>query len=184
MDLFRVFTWDGSSTGATENGPLFVSRTIQGKGRHDAPDKYGAWYCSRDAVSAVAESIQFLRGRVLRDRHFDVGGSVRALVGLSLDEAVGLLNLDDPLELAARRLRPSQVATGRRTVTQRLARSIFDEGAAGFLWWSTLEGEWTNATLFYERALPHVSIAARPKRLSIRLPQVKEAAERIGIEYY
>ena len=181
MDLFRVFTWDGSSTGATERGPLFVPRATQDSGRHDAPDRYGAWYCSRDAISAVAESIQFLSGRVLRDRHFDIGGSAKALVGFSLDDEVSLLDLDDSLELAARRLRPSQVATGQRAVTQRIARSIFDEGAAGFLWWSTLEGGWSNVTLFHERALPHISIAARPKRLSIRLPEVKEAVERIGV---
>ena len=169
--------------GGTAGGPLSVMRAGQGEGRHDAPNTYAAWYCSRDAASAVAESIRFLRGHFLRDRHFaSVGGTVRALVAFSLDDRLDLVDLDDSLELAARRLRPSQVATGRRTVTQQIARSIFDEGAAGFLWWSTLEGEWTNATLFHERALPHISIVARPKRLSIRLPEVKEAAERIGIQ--
>ena len=177
-----MFDWDGSSTGATEGGALFVSRAAQGKGRHDAPDTYGAWYCSRDPASAVAETIRFARRQVLEDLDFArPDGAVLALVELSLDDAVGLLDLDDPLELAARRIRPSQVAAGQRAVVQHIARSIFDEGAAGFLWWSTLEGGWTNATLFYERALPHVSIVARPKRLSIRLPEVKEAAERIGI---
>ena len=178
-----MFAWDGSSTGATLGGPLFVTRAIQGSGRHDGPDTYGAWYCSRHAASAVAESIQFARGHFLEDSDFvSTRGAVRALVGLWLDDALGLLDLDDPLELAARRIRPSQVATGRRTVTQRIARSIFDEGATGFLWWSALEGEWTNVTLFYERALPHVSIVAHPRRLSIQLPEVKEAAERIGIQ--
>ena len=163
-------------------GPLFVSRVTQGKGRHDAPNQYGAWYCSRDPASAVAETIRFFRRSVLEDRDFEnPDGAVRALVGLSLDDALDLVDLDDPLELAARRLRPSQVATGQRAVTQGIARSIFDEGAAGFLWWSTLEGGWTNVTLFHERALPHISIVARPKRLSIRLPEVKEAAERIGV---
>ena len=166
-----------------DGGPLFVSRVGQGKGRHDAPDRYGAWYCSRHRASAVAETIRFARGTVLEDLDFArPDGAVRALVELSLDdEALGLLDLDDPLELAARRLRPSQVATGQRTVTQQIARDIFDEGAAGFLWWSTLDGGWTNVTLFHERALPHVSIVARPRKLSIRLPEVQEAANRIGV---
>ena len=168
--------------GGTAGGPLSVIRAGQGKGRHDAANTYGAWYCSREAASAVAESIRFLQGRFLRDRHFvGIGGTVRALVSLSLDDGLDLVDLDDPLELAARRLRPSQVATGRRAVTQHIARSIFDEGAAGFLWWSTLEGGWTNVTLFHERALPHVSVVARPKPLSVRLPEVQEAAERIGV---
>ena len=74
-----------------------------------------------------------------------------------------------------------QVATGRRPVTQRIAASIFDEGVAGFLWGSTLEASWTNVTLFYERAPPHLSIVSPPQRLSVRLPEVREAADRIGV---
>lgn len=183
MDLFRVFDWHGSSIGSAQGGPLFVARHLQGSGRHDAPDKYGAWYCSRDAVAAVAESIKFLRGQSVRDRDFVRADDTRkTLVGLRLDHALSLVDLDDPLELAARQIRPSHVATSRRAVTQRIASSIFDEGAGGLLWWSTLEAEWTNVTLFYERALPHVSIVAHPRRLSIRLREVKEAAERIGIQ--
>jgi hypothetical protein len=67
---------------------------------------------------------------------------------------VPLVDSDDPLQLASRELRPSQVATLRREVTQRLAVSIFREGGAGMLWWSTLDAEWTHVTLFQERALP------------------------------
>jgi hypothetical protein len=52
----------------------------------------------------------------------------------------------------------------------------------GFMWWSTLEAEWTNVTLFHERALPHVSVASHPRRLSIRLAEVKDASERMGIQ--
>lgn len=182
MQLFRVFDWDGSSAGNAPGGPLFVARRLQGAGRHDAPDKYGAWYCSRDLVSAVAESIKFARGQVLEDSDFvSAGGTVRTLIELRLDEAVRLVDLDDPRELVTRRIRPSQVATGRRPVTQGIASAIFDEGATGFTWRSTLEAEWSNVTLFHERALRHVSIVAPPTRLSSRLPEVKAAADRLGI---
>jgi hypothetical protein len=73
-------------------------------------------------------------------------------VELRLDETVSLVNLDDPSQLASRQLRPSQVATLRRAVSQRMSASTFDEGAAGLLWWSTLDAEWTNATLFHSGA--------------------------------
>jgi hypothetical protein len=182
VDLFRVFDWDGTSRGREQGGPLFVARDRQGSGRHDAPARYGAWYCSRQAVSAVAEAIQFLRGHTLEEADFvRPGGARKALARLIVDETVRLVDLDDPRELAARTLRPSQVATGRRLLTQSMAVSIFDEGAAGLLWWSTLEAAWTNATLFYERVAAHVRIANSPVLLTKRLAEVREAAERLGI---
>jgi len=183
VELFRVFDWDGVSQGRNPGGPLFVARARQGAGRHDAPAKYGAWYCSRSAVSAVAECIQYLRGHALKDTDFlRVGGARKALVGLWLDDALSLVDLDDPSQLATRRVRPSQVATMRRAVTQGIAGSIFDEGAGGLLWWSTLEAEWTNVTLFYERALPHISMMAPPRRLAIRLGEVQQAAHMLGFQ--
>ena len=174
MDLFRVFDWDGASVGRAHGGPLFVARARQGPGRHDAPARYGAWYCSRLAVSAIAECIQSLRGHVLADADFQrVGGITKAIVGLRLDEGLEIVDLDDPSELAARRIRPSQVATLRRQVTQTIAASLFEEGAVGLAWWSTLEAEWTNVTLFHERALPHVLVSAPPRALSLKLPDRK-----------
>lgn len=159
-----------------------MARPRQGAGRHDSPARYGAWYCSRAPVSAVAESIKFLRGESLTDEDFRrVDGVAKALVGFSVADDLELTDLDDPSQLMLRNLRPSQVATLRRAATQRLAISIFDEGAAGLLWWSTLEAEWTNVTLFYERALPRVSHVSPPVTLSTRLPEVQEAADRLGI---
>jgi len=182
MELFRVFDWDGSSLSRREGGPLHVARARQGAGRHDAPAMYGAWYCSREPVSAVAESIQYLRGQALTDADFlRVGGTAKALVTLRADAALTLVDLDDPSELASRRLRPSRVATMRRQTTQRIAASIFEEGATGLLWWSTLEAEWANVTLFHERALPHVSIAAPPRKLSLAMAEVRQAAAFLGI---
>jgi len=78
-------------------------------------------------------------------------------------------------------MRPSHVATLRRAVTQAVAAAVFQEGAGGFEWWSTLDAEWTNVTLFYEKALPLATLAGSPKRLSVRLPEVREGAERLGI---
>jgi hypothetical protein len=182
MELFRVFDWDGFSLGRRDGGPLHVARARQGAGRHDSPAVYGAWYCSREAVSAVAESIQYLRGHVLSDDDFRrAAGRAKALVALRVDPALALVDLDDPPELATRRLRPSRVATMRRPVTQQVAASIFKEGAGGLMWWSVLEAEWANVTLFHERALPHVSIAVPPRGLSTAMPEVQQAAAFLGI---
>lgn len=177
-----MFDWDGRSLGRREGGPLFVARARQGAGRHDAPARYGAWYCSREAISAVAESVQYFRGQLLTDDDFlRVGGTAKAIVGLRLEVGLHVVDLDDPAELAARRWRPSRIATRRRNATQALAVSIFNEGAGGLLWWSILEADWINVTLFQERALPFVSVVLPPRKLSTALPEVREAAEQLGI---
>lgn len=166
-----------------QGGPLHVPRAEQGAGRHDGPDLYGAWYCSRSAVSAIAEAVQYLRGHVLTNEDFTrVGGLTKALVGLRIADGLPLIDLDDPSELVRLGRRPSQIATRRRAETQRLAATLFEEGAAGLLWWSTLDADWTNATLFHERALPHVSVVESPRPLSTAMPEVRQAAQHLGIE--
>jgi hypothetical protein len=182
VKLYRIFDWDGASLGRGDGGPLFVARTRQGGGRHDNPGQYGAWYCSRDSLSPVAEWLQVFRGRTVYDDDF-VGPDrrVKALVGFEIDEHISLVDLDDPAELSTRHLRPSQVATFHRATTQRIAAALFKEGVTGLSWWSTLEAEWTNVTLFYERALPHVRVATLPQRLSTRDTHVREAAARLDV---
>lgn len=182
MDLYRVFSWDGESTGRRAGGPLFVARERQGPGRHDAPARYGAWYCAREAVSAVAEAIQFFRGSALTSADLRRAGGLRkALVKLQLDDDAVLVDLDEPRELVARKLRPSAVATRRRAMTQPLAVVIFEEGAAGFSWWSTLDADWTNVTLFHQRAVKQVRVAEPPQPLTTTMPEVLAAADHLGV---
>lgn len=160
-----------------------MARDHQGAGRHDAPSHYGAWYCARDAVSAIAEAMQYLRGNAVHDADFQrADGLTKAIVRLRFDGSLRLVNLDDASELVRRRLRPSQVATTRRATTQPIAVAVFGEGAGGLEWWSSLDAEWINVTLFHERVLPHTTLDAPPRSLSVRLPEVQEAADRLGIE--
>lgn len=182
MVLFRVIHWDGHSLGRTGAGPLFVPRRHQGAGRHDAPELYGAWYCTTDPVSAIAERIQPLRGQTVTDDDFKRMGHLSlALVTFRLHASVELVDLDDPSELVKRQLRPSVVATRRRAVTQQMARDIFSEGAIGFTWWSTLMAEWTNVTLFYERVIRQVVVAEPPRPLSVKMSEVRQAADDLGV---
>ncbi|HXG88725.1 MAG TPA: RES family NAD+ phosphorylase [Vicinamibacterales bacterium] len=183
MELFRVFHWDGTSQGGEGGGPLFVPRIHQGAGRHDAPDRYAAWYATRQAVGAIAERIQHLRGQALTNADCRRMGRVSlAIVGLRLDTSLAVVDLDHPRQLIKRHLRPSRVATRRRRETQAIARRIFDEGAAGMSWWSTLDADWTNVTLFYERVVKHVAISTPPRKLTIEMPEVAEAADHLGVQ--
>jgi hypothetical protein len=182
VQLYRVFDWDGVTPGRASGGPLWVARDRQGAGRHDAPSLFGAWYCSRHAVSAVAEALQAWRGHTLEDDDFvRAGGQRKALVSLDVDDALRLIDLDDPSELVRRHVRPSRAASMQRRVTQAMAAAIYREGAAGLAWWSTLNADWAHVTLFFERAIRRVRVAHTPERLSVSLPVVREAADYLGV---
>jgi len=177
-----VFSWNRQALNAAAGGPLHVPRRRQGAGRHDGPDRYGALYCSRDPASAVAEAIQFLRGHELagEDLHRP-DGSVRALTAFDFTGKTAVVDLDDPHVLARRNLRPSRIATLDRRTTQQLAHTLFEEGADGLSWWSTLDAAWTNVTLFHERVLSRLVIASAPEPLTLATPALVEAAQRLGI---
>ena len=93
-----------------------------------------------------------------------------ALAELDLDEHADLLDLDDPVVLRRERLRPSQVATRQRAVTQPQARELHDSIRTRR---SALvvdyEALWANVTLFDRAALMlRTRVFARSRRRSCR----------------
>jgi hypothetical protein len=175
--LHRAFTlWpDGGD-------PLHVNRGYQGGGRHDNPDLYAALYASRSPESAVAETLRRFRGRLIGGsplRRAD-GGQL-ALATIDDTELGDVVDLDEPRELDARSLRPSFVATGERELTQPIALRIYQEGADGLAWWSTVEASWINVTLFVDRAVPKLTLADEPRRLTADDPVVRAAAQAVGV---
>jgi hypothetical protein len=181
--LYRVFPLLPGAGPSEDGGPLFVPRSLQGSSRHDNPGSYGALYVSRWAESAVAERIQPFRGRELTAAHLRrADGRPYALASIDDGGIDGVVDLDDPKELAKRALRPSNVATRDRTLTQPVALTIFEEGSYGFAWWSTLEATWINVTLFAERAVPELRVGAAPELLSLDHPVVTAAARLVGVK--
>jgi RES domain-containing protein len=177
MTLYRVFPWAPRRFVR----PLDVPRERQGANRHDNPDLYTALYLSRDPASAIAEAIQAFRGRTLTDVDFERSEGRRlALAALDDSDVPPLVDLDDPAVLLAHGWRPSQVATRRRATTQAIGRRLYEGGAAGCSWWSALEAEWTNVTLFGRRGGP-MRLAAPTEPLSLVHPGVVAAADRLGV---
>jgi hypothetical protein len=154
--LYRCFGWLPKADPQEPGGALYLPRDHQGAGRHDNPDLYGALYLSESPVGAVAEQLARFRG-------------IRALV-----------DLDDPRILQRRRLRPSDVATGNRGVTQRQAAALYasPEAPAGIRWWSSLEASWLNVTLF-DRALESLELADI-RALTLQDESVDAATEFLG----
>ncbi len=188
MILWRLLPWRAGASPTQPGGALWFPRELQGAGRHDNPDRYGCLYTSEAPLSAVAETLAPFRGTgTLSPAMFLRAGLPLALASLELDGdggqlEDGLLDLDDPNVLVRTRLRPSQVATNVRAVTQDYARRIFDEtpAAMGLRWWSTLEASLANVTL-YDRVLPRLS-CSRVELLSLEHPATREAAEMLGLE--
>ena len=131
-------------------------------------------------MGAIAELLARFRGvRELEARHLRRFGRPLALATVSCD-AAPLVDLDDPRELQRRKLRPSEVATRTRSVTQRQAAAIFALPAqpAGVRWWSTLESSWINVTLF-DRVLASVEIAG-VRALRLTDVEVRAASDFLG----
>ena len=149
MILWRVLPWDPSARPADPGGALWFPRPFQGAGRHDDPARYGCLYVTDSAVAAIAEALAPFRGTgSLRPELLERMGRPLALAELELADDGRLVDLDDPRTLVREKLRPSTVATRRRAVTQAYAARLFEAGATGLRWWSTLEASRINVTLF------------------------------------
>jgi len=148
--LFRCLAWDKAARPAARGGPLWFPQLLQGSGRHDNPTLYGCLYASSEPVSAVAEQLDRLVGTSLEAPDLVRRGLPLTLATITLDDAAALVDLDDPAVLVGEGLRPSQVATNDRSVTQAGAANVFTRHAeaAGLRWWSTIEALWPNVTLF------------------------------------
>lgn len=98
-------------------------------------------------------------------------GSRRALAAYEL-ENTRIIDLDDPQNLVKHGLRPSQVVTRNRRVTQRWALDLFRKKRwGGVRWWSYYEPDWASFGLWTLAGLRVVNVSP----LSQRHPAVQEA---------
>jgi hypothetical protein len=153
---------------------------FQGDGRHDNPDVYGCLYLTDREVSGVVEQLARFRSQRLIPQMLVRRGLPRALAAIELPDDAELIDLDDPVVLQRRRLRPSLVATRDRSVTQPQALAVYREtDAAGIRWWSIFESLWANYTIF-DRAVERLTLQAN-RPLSLDDAAVLEAADYLGL---
>lgn len=182
MILWRLLPWQPDVPATSPGGPLWFPRELQGAGRHDNPDRYGCLYASESPLSPTVEALAPFRGTgALTSGMLVRAGVPLALSRLELSEEDRLMDLDDPAVLADSGLRPSRVATGQRVLTQAYAVRLYDEhpASAGLRWWSTIEANLLNVTLF-DRALDDLR-APEVTQLTLEHPTVREAAELLGL---
>ncbi|MDQ4006041.1 MAG: RES domain-containing protein [Actinomycetota bacterium] len=180
--LYRLFPATPGASPTEPGGALYVPRLDQGRGRHDNPDVFGAMYFSRELVSPIAEYLKDLLGQRLDPSHLRSEGFPRAIAAVNESDVTGIVDLDDPANLEARALRPSIVATRDRRTTQSIATRVWEEGASGLEWWSTIEASWINVTLFAERTVDRLVVVDEPEVLTSDHPAVVQAARMVGLE--
>jgi len=163
-------------------GALWFPRELQGAGRHDNPDRYGCLYASESPVSAVAEALAPFRGTgaLVPTMLLRVGAPL-VLAQIQLEDDSDLIDLDEPRVLVRTRLRPSQVATYARALTQAYAMRLYDEHptAVGLRWWSTIEASLANVTL-YDRAADSLRLTD-VQELTLEHPATRDAADLLGL---
>ena len=100
-------------------------------------------------------------------------GATRSLGRYNLADGAKILDLDDVDALRALGLRPSEVVTPDRSVTQRWAKRVFDERRwDGVRWWSYYDARWYSYALWDRRELSVISV----ELLSLEHVAVAEAA--------
>jgi hypothetical protein len=123
----------------------------QGGGRIDNPVMYSVLYMSDHAAGAVAEAF----GRfpewslALLEGSPSLPGSVRALARYHLPDDTPVCNLDDPDQLLALGLRPSDVVNRDYEKSRQWARRIYEQRKwSGVRWWSYYNPAWSSFGLW------------------------------------
>ena len=148
-DLFRVFPYLPKARPNEPGGALYIPR--QGGGRLDNPDLFSVFYASDAEAGAIAEAF----GRFpewspsILEGSPALPGSVRAIAQYRIDAAARICDLDDPGQLAALGLRPSDVISRDYARTRQWAARLFREGRwAGVRWWSYYDPRWATFGLW------------------------------------
>ena len=154
---------------------------FQGDGRHDNPEVYGCLYLSDRPESCIAEQLAAFRGQLLTASMLRRRGLPLALGRIEIRDSATLIDLDDPSVLLRERLRPSQIATRSRPVTQPHALALYRRHprAAGLRWWSSWEALWANVTVF-DRAAAALRVI-EVTELTLDHPNLLEAADSFGL---
>lgn len=149
LTFYRVFPFLSNSTEEEPGHPLYLPP--QGGGRLDNPDIYSVLYLSNSAAGAIAEAF----GRfpewtpALLEGSPSLPGSVRAIARFHTEQSISICDLDDPDQLRALGLKPSDVVSRDYSRTREWARKIFSQNQwSGVRWWSYYDPKWVSIGLW------------------------------------
>ncbi|HST46219.1 RES family NAD+ phosphorylase [Jatrophihabitans sp.] len=161
VTFYRVLPYLDTARAGEPGHPLYLS-SARGSNRVDNPGHYQVLYLADAPAGALAEAFgSFSRwNRGLFRGTPSLSRSVRALVTYELDEGAAICDLDDAYTLVELGLRPSEVVTRNRAVTQSWALKLYEAGRyAGVRWWSYYDPRWGSIGLWDSRLLTVVEVA-------------------------
>lgn len=190
--LWRVFPWDPTAVAGHPFSPSYVPEAT-GRGRFDLPGRLSpVLYLAGTPDHAVAELLHPWRGRRIDERHLRRAGRPLAVVQVTTRESgPPVADLCDPDVLVRLGIPPDRIASRLRSLTQPIARTVWDSGAPGLRWWSRFWGDWQATVRFMARSptdrSPEGEVGpvlhfGTPVKLSLESPAVREAASALGIE--
>jgi hypothetical protein len=179
MLLYRVAPYLASATDKSQPGhPEYLHRP-QGQGRVDNPGIYDVWYLSVTEAGAIGET--FASHPVWDDDIFnfrDLPSARFALHTFSIPNNCRIIDLDDARALLELGLRPTQVITTNKSVTQGWAMTLYQSNSAtgpawdGVRWWSRHHPDWPVMGLW--RTVPQYQ---ETSALTVSHTAVKDAAQ-------
>jgi len=179
---WRAFPWDSA---APLGAPFTASHVPRGQtsGRFDLHDSPPVLYLAESAEHAIGELLQGFRGRRIDLAHLRREGHPLAVASVELDRSIAtrVLDLTDPATLARVGLKPDELASHQRAVTQGIARRLYAAGEVGFRWWSALTGAWHATVLFADRYDPSELPWSTPMLLTLGSPDLAAAAKMLGL---
>lgn len=189
--FWRVFPWDSAAAPGDPFTPQYVLPAgIQTGGRFDLSDTPTLYVALEDPAHALAEVLQSLRGkRSIRPGHLRRksrrgGFHPLAIVETWIPEDIydRMPDLSDPANLVRFSVRPDELSSRDRSVTQRISRRLHDDhGLAGFRWWSAFGGQWHVAIMYMDRVERFRIHYEPPSPLLIDDPIVHSAAAALQI---
>ncbi|HEY0025219.1 MAG TPA: RES family NAD+ phosphorylase [Longimicrobium sp.] len=185
--LWRVFPWDPAArAGAPFSVQSFAPRHAQGGGRFDLRDLTSVLYLATSAAHAYAEVLRGFPNTRLTDDHL-VHASGHRLASVTVDIPLALydglpdLAVGEVLDRYGVRADTLALPPTRRAQTQAVARLVWDDGQAGFRWWSAFHGEWHSTVLFMERVKLDATVFGPPRPASLSDPDVLTGAREAGM---
>ena len=187
MLLYRVFP-HLPGAGAGEPGDPMYLHWPQGRGRLDNPAHFDTWYFGLTPETAVGETFGDLaEWRAGMFAFPALAGARRALGVFEIPDDACVLDLDDAKALLERGMRPTQVVSRNRAVSQGWALSIFNETGAsggrrweGVRWWSFQRPHWTVVALWVPLGERPAHPCVRVDPLDLTHPAVVSAARSLG----
>lgn len=181
MILYRVVPVAPGAPPGGPGHPEYLHKP-QGRGRLDNPIHYDMRYLSFTESGAVGETLSMFSEWTPTVFDFrKVPGSTLSLCTFVAPDDIRFIEMDDPRSLLALGLRPTQIITLNRAVTQTWALRVWEEHDHngrkwdGIRWWSRHHADWPVVGLWRD-----LLTLDRVEALDLNHRAVKDAAKTLN----